>query len=91
MKKILALVFCLFVVGCQTADKVTKIKSQVEGSVYNSVASNFLPMLTTSMLLDFSDGSQALMYQVDTYKRDQFGSSEKANYTIASYSVNDLY
>lgn len=89
MKKILALVFCLFVVGCHTADKVTKIKSQVEGSVYNSVASNFLPMLTTSMLLDFSDGSQALMYQVDTYKRDQFGSSEKANYTIASYSVND--
>lgn len=89
MKKILALVFCLFVVGCQTADKVTKIKSQVEGSVYNSVASNFLPMLTTAMLLDFSDGSQALMYQVETYKRDQFGNHEKANFTIASHSVNE--
>lgn len=90
MRKIITLLFCGFVLtACQTADKITKLNSPVEGTVYNSVASDYLPMLTTAMLLDFSDGSQALVYQVETYKSDKFGNREKANYTIASGSVNE--
>ncbi|HHT7700624.1 hypothetical protein ACFGW3_06595 [Pasteurella multocida] len=46
-------------VGCTSASKMTKVNSNVKGLVYNSVASNYTPMLTTVSLLDFDDGSQA--------------------------------
>ncbi|HDR1860346.1 hypothetical protein ACFGYG_05985 [Pasteurella multocida] len=74
-------------VGCTSASKMTKVNSNVKGLVYNSVASNYTPMLTTVSLLDFDDGSQALNYRSETYKRDNYGNIQTVNVTIPNTSL----
>ncbi|WP_143411962.1 hypothetical protein [Canicola haemoglobinophilus] len=74
-------------VGCTTASKLTKVSSNVQGLAYNSVASNYTPMFTTASLLDFDDGSKAIHYKMETYKRDNYGNIQTANVTIPDTSL----
>ncbi|HHE3463678.1 TPA: hypothetical protein ACPDJG_000596 [Pasteurella multocida] len=90
MKKIYTLgVLSALLIGCSTANNLTKINSSVEGLIYNSVASDYLPGLTSALLLDFDEGYQAVTYTTETYKTNQFGQREKVNITIPSYAVDD--
>ncbi|WP_129582268.1 hypothetical protein, partial [Rodentibacter caecimuris] len=89
MKKLLLTgLACALLVGCMSASKMTKINSNVQGLAYNSVATNYTPMLTRASLLDFDDGSQALNYKIDSYKRDNYGNKQTVNFSIPNNSAD---
>lgn len=81
-----ALIASFVLIGCQSAKRTTDVNSNVKGMVYNSVASNYLPRLTTVSLSELSDGREVLFYRVETYNQ----SHGMPQYEVFAIPFNDV-
>lgn len=89
MKKIfITIITTVFLLGCQTADKTTKIASNVKGMIYNDIASNYFPRLTIISLENFPGGKQYLTYQTETYKVE-YGIRKSIYYRIPFDNIDE--
>lgn len=88
MKKLLSFFIVFLLTACSMADRSTKITSQVQGLIYNDIASRYSPRLTQVFLEDFSDGSQALRYMTELFGKNSSG-VEYSIYVVSSKNADE--
>jgi hypothetical protein len=69
MRKIfLTALSCALLIGCSSANNVSKIPTDVKGMVFNNVASTYMERPTSAYLVDYPNGNQSIEYVVETYR-----------------------
>ena len=65
MRKIfLTALSCALLIGCSSANNVSKIPTDVKGMVFNNVASTYMERPTSAYLVDYPNGNQSIEYVV---------------------------